>query len=173
MVKKPLMLKQLQLHEGIELQLYPDTEGNDTLGIGYNVAARTLEEFNRTIGRKIDVAAKPCITHDEAVQQCLADITRVERAVVVHFPEYQLLNEVRQRVCVDLAFNIGFKALGFKKCIAAIKINDWSWAARELIKSHWSTQVQPGVKASLTNTKIQGRADRLSRMLLTGADYVS
>lgn len=161
------MLAQLELHEGVRLRTYLDTEDNETLGIGYNIEARGLEDFERTIGRKIDTAANPCITMQEARLQCLADIKRVEHAVIVHFPEYESLSEVRQRVVIDLAFNIGFRALAFKQTIAAVKRRDWSTATRELYKSKWAYQVDDGPGGHF------GRADRLGRMLLTGEDYVS
>lgn len=167
------MLAQLIEHEGLRLQFYTDTLGNVTDGIGFNVTARGVGELERMIGRKIN--AEGDITSDEAKAVCLQDIARVERAVRVYFPEYDRLNEVRQRVVIDLAFNIGFRALGFKHCIEDIKKQDWSGAAVELHKAHWAIQVEPSVDltadaAKVANEPIRGRADRLARMLLTGMD---
>lgn len=167
------MLRQLALHEGIKLHYYLDTLGNTTNGIGFNVTARGVHELERMIGRKLNAVGD--ITTVEACQVCLQDIARVERAVLVYFPEYASLNDVRKRVCLDLAFNIGFKALGFKHCIADIKIGDWSSAAVELHKAHWALQVEPSVDlaadaAAILNERVRGRADRLARMLLTGQD---
>lgn len=169
------MLAQLELHEGLKLHVYCDTLGNETLGIGYNVTARGLEEFTRTVGHTI-VPGPACITSAEARRQCLADIARVERAVIVHFPPYPSLGDVRQRVVLDLAFNIGFSALGFKRCAAAIARRDWSTAAVELHKAHWAQQVEPDVDlhadaVAIHNERVRGRADRLARMLLTGEDF--
>lgn len=164
MVDRERMIAQLELHEGVRCKVYPDTEENLTLGVGYNITARGIEEFERTIGRQIDLTADPCITPEEARAQLVADIQRVQRAVLVHFPTFADLNEVRQRVVLDLAFNLGFRALNFQKCIAAIKRQDWSTAARELFKSRWAYQVDDGPGGRL------GRADRLARMLLTGLD---
>jgi lysozyme len=89
---------------------------------------------------------------------------RVEQAVILHFPTYDKLNEVRQRVVVDMAFNIGLTALAFKACIADVEKSDWSGAAKELFRSEWAYQVDDGPGGKY------GRADRLSYMLLTGTD---
>jgi lysozyme len=157
------MAAQLELHEGLRLKIYQDTEGYDTLGIGYNVSARGLEEFEHTIGHKFTGA----ITTEDARKQLLVDIDRYEAATRTHFPEYDTLSEVRQRVVLDLAFNLGYRALAFKQCIAAIRERDWSRAARELYRSRWARQVDDGPGGHF------GRADRLANMLLTGNDYTT
>ena len=167
MINQARMLAQLELHEGLRLEVYTDTEGNDTLGIGYNITGRTIEDFEATVKREIHLGLKPCITVAEARLQCAADARRVERAVIAHFPFYMQLSEVRQRVVVDLAFNIGFHALAFKQTRAAIEAQDWSRAYRELYKSKWAYQVDDGPGGHF------GRADRLGKMLLTNIDYTA
>jgi|SRR5579864_1665164 len=155
-VNREAIRAQLVLHEGLELHIYDDGEGNDTLGVGYNVTARGLDAFNRAIGRTLDLMSRADqITRAEALVMLDIDIDRVEGAVAMYFPDYVNLDEVRQRVCVDMGFNLGFRALGFHKCIAAIERKDWSRAARELYNSKWAREVK-------------GRCDRLANMLLTG-----
>lgn len=167
MVNKKRMAEQLELHEGVQLRVYQDTLGNDTLGIGYNVAARTLAEFEKTVKHPIDRTADPCITLAEARKQLAVDIVRVEKAVTFSYPGYETLNEVRQRVMIDLAFNLGLGLLTFKNFLAAVKARDWSKAAKELFKSKWAYQVDDGPGRHF------GRADRLAKMILTGEDYAS
>lgn len=166
MVARTQMLAQLALHEGIRKRVYVDTEGNYTLGIGYNVSARGLDFFEKTIGRKLPwhegAACVDIVTVDECKLVCAADIERFEQAIVVHWPHYLKLDEIRQRVALDMAFNLGFRALGFKNAIAAIERRDWSRATRELYKSKWANQVGDGEGGKFD------RCDRLARMLLTG-----
>lgn len=157
------MEAQLVLHEGCRLQAYLDTEENWTLGVGYNVTSRGLDMFERTIGRQIVwLTTQPIINRSEAMLMLRADIVRVESAVKVHWPYYLKLDSVRQRVAIDMAFNMGLMALGFKNAIAAVEAKDWSRAARELYKSKWSRQVGDG------EGKRFDRCDRLAGMLLTG-----
>jgi lysozyme len=164
MVNEHHMLAQLVLHEGIRLRVYLDTEGFETIGVGYNVSARGWDFLERTIGRKVTAGAGDLITRDEALKVCAEDIARVQSAVLVHWPYYAQLSEVRQRVAIDMAFNLGLRALGFRNAIAAIERNNWSKASRELYKSKWANQVGDGVGGKFD------RCDRLARMLLTGQE---
>lgn len=147
------MIAQLVLHEGLRLQEYIDTEDNVTIGVGYNVTARGWNDWARITGKLAGDGMTT--TRADALAVLAADLVRVEAAVRVHFPEYGALDVVRQRVVLDMAFNIGFRALGFKQTIAAIHARDWSRASREMYKSKWARQVGQ-------------RCDRLARMLLTG-----
>lgn len=158
MVNRERLKQQLILHEGLKLKPYKDTLGNWTIGVGYNVTARGWEWLEHAIGRRLD--ASRSITEDEARLVLALDIERIEAAVLKHFPPYNALNEVRQRVVLDMAFNLGYRALGFNNTIAAIEHQQWSIASRELYKSKWATQVGD-------------RCDRLSKMLLTGLDYTN
>jgi lysozyme len=175
MVNLARMKQQLILHEGLKLQPYVDTEDNWTILVGYNLSARGWDDIERILGRHIEPPHEtrteehpfgvPHLTENDALIVLQSDIERVQRAVLQYFPEYVALSEVRQRVCLDMAFNMGFRALGFKQCIAAMKRKDWSTASRELYKSKWARQVGdgPGGKTD--------RCDRLAQMLLTGNDY--
>jgi len=164
------MEEQLMLHEGLRLKPYLDTEGNWTVGVGYNIDGRGWEFFEQTVLRRcrpVDGAGTETarVTKEESLKVLRADIKRVEKAVRTYYPGYDSLGDVRQRVFVDMSFNMGFKALGFKNAIAAAKKNDWSACAREVWKSKWAGQVGdgPGQK--------EDRADRLTKMLLTNIDY--
>jgi lysozyme len=174
LVNEDRMVDQLLLHEGEKLTPYLDTLGNWTVGTGYNLDARGVEFLNSTLGTHFtqdDHSEHPFasvrLTQAQSRLVLRADLRRFEAAVKVHFPEYLNLDEVRRRVILDMAFNLGFRALGFKAAIAAIKARNFSQAARELYKSKWAYQVGDG------EGKKFDRCDRLSRMLLTGEDYTT
>ncbi len=167
-VNRDKMIAQLILHEGIRLAPYLDTMGNWTIGVGYNITGRGITDLESVCARSLrGDTALIRITRDEALAMLAADIQRVQRAVIAHMPTFPSLNEIRQRVCVDLAFNIGWHALDFKRCIAAITRSDWSQAARELYTSRWALQVGDGQGGR------RDRCDRLAGMLLTGTDYTT
>lgn len=166
------MAEQLLLHEGLRLKPYLDTEGYWTVGVGYNLSARGVEDIERVTGKKVKLrptAEEPfrglVLTRDQSLALLKEDIVRYENAVKVHFPEYFNLSEVRQRVILDMAFNMGFRALQFKNTAAAIKAQQWSRAAMHLYRSKWAHQVDDGEGGRF------GRADRLVQMLLTNQDY--
>lgn len=165
MVNKARLTVQLILHEGLKLKPYKDTVGKWTIGVGYNVTDRGWEYLEHVIGRKPDASLS--ITEDEARLVLAKDIDRIEPSVISHFPEYVNLSEVRQRVVMDMAFNLGYRALGFNNTIAAIRHQQWSTASRELYKSKWSHQVGDGEGGKFD------RCDRLSKMLLTNQDFTA
>lgn len=167
-VDRRAVAAQLLLHEGCRLKPYLDTEGNWTVLIGYNLSARGWEPIERLLGRKLAVHGtperpfgEPALSPGDAARVLGADIERLEQAVPVAFPEYRVLSEIRQRVVLDMAFNMGTKALGFKQAIAAARAQNWSQCARELYKSKWSRQVGDGPGGKFD------RVDRLARMVLT------
>ena len=173
------MLDQLELHEGYRPTLYRDSVGKWTAGIGYNVDDRGLGPMSTALGKTISMAylRDTGLTHEEARAVCLTDIRYFEDRVRRRFNEYDMLDEIRQRVCVDLAFNMGAKALGFKSVIAAVRLallqtagSDlrqacWDAACYHLMDSLWANQVDDGLGGKY------GRADRLCQMLRTGADF--
>ena len=172
MVNNDRMEMQLELHEGVKLEAYEDTLGNWTIATGYNLSARSVDDLERVLRR-------PFVVHDDdrpfrdvrlASRQetrlvLRQDIDRVQSATRAYFPYYDKLDEVRQRVVLDMAFNLGFRALTFQKARAAVERRDFTAAVKEIYRSKWAYQVDDGPGGKF------GRADRLASMLLTGKDY--
>lgn len=129
---------QLMRHEGVRLLPYRDTVGKTTIGIGRNLT---------------DVG----ITHDEAmflldndIDACIHDL--------ISFPWFADLDPVRQRVLVDLRFNLGGAGLRkFTTTLSYIASGEFALASVNLLKSKWAMQVG-------------ARAITLARMLDTGKD---
>ena len=68
------------------------------------------------------------------------------------------LDDVRQRVLLDMAFNLGVVGLlSFKRTLGVIEAGRYELAAAMMLDSKWAGQVGQ-------------RAERLSRMMATGKD---
>ena len=114
---------QLQRHEGVRLRPYTDTVGKLTIGVGRNLT---------------DMG----ITLDEAMMMLDHDIDRCVVELATAFPWFISLDPMRQRVCVDLCFNMGIARLsGFKNTLAAVARRDYDAAAQGLHDSKWYGQV--------------------------------
>lgn len=114
---------QLILHEGLELKTYQCSAGYITLGVGRNV-----EELG--------------ITEDEARYLLDNDILRVSKELDDNLPWWRDLSEVRQRVFVDMVFNLGIsRFLNFKLAIGAAEEERWDDCASEMLSSRWADQV--------------------------------
>lgn len=149
--------QQLIKHEGLKLTAYRCSEGYLTIGVGFNIDGRGLNELERILGRKVEPISAG-ITRAEALAVLDHDIEHFEAAVRRHLgPVYDNLSEPRQRVCVDFAFNLGNRALKFHNTIAALKRGDFEATAQGMEKSLWFRQVK-------------GRAKELVATMRTGQD---
>lgn len=133
------LIAQLDLHEGRRRKPYTDTVGKLTIGVGHNLSDRGLSD------RVIDI-----ILHE--------DIEDHWYELVTALPWVKGLDDVRQRVLLDMAFNLGIpKLLGFKNTLAAVERGDYEAAKAGMLNSKWATQVGH-------------RAIRLAEMMESGID---
>jgi len=137
MVDRNAMVRQLRLHEGERLRPYRCTAGKLTIGVGRNLEDRG-------------------ITAEESAMLLSNDISREERELLAALPWVAKLSEVRQRVLLDMTFNLGLQGLlAFKRTLAAIQAGQYQQAAGMMLESLWARQVGQ-------------RAQRLSQMMATG-----
>ena len=136
---KEKLVDQLIRHEGMELKVYKDSLGIETIGVGRNLVDRGVSE-------------------KEARYLCNNDIDIVEQELGKSFPIVNNLDDVRTRVLLDMAFNVGLPRLrGFKRMWAALEDNDYGEAAKEMLDSKWARQVKT-------------RAYTLARMMESGEE---
>lgn len=134
---RDLLIAELERDEGNRGDLYYDTLGNPTIGIGHNLKARPLSqpEIDYIFGN---------------------DLAGVEMDLDRAFPWWRTLDDVRQRVLINLCFNLGISGLQtFHNTLAAIRDGDYASAAKGLRGSLWAQQVR-------------ARAERLAHMMATG-----
>lgn len=114
---------QLLKHEGLRLHPYTDTVGKLTIGVGRNLIDRGISE-------------------DEAMAMLDSDITAVWQEVNMAIGCFGSLDENRQHVLLNMAFNLGVpRLLKFKKFLAACEAHKWDVAADEMLDSAWAKQV--------------------------------
>ena len=113
----------LKLHEGCELNPYTCTSNRLSIGYGRNIEDRgiTLAEANYLLKN---------------------DIVYFGKQLWETYAWYRDLDEIRQAVCIDMAFNLGMGGFSqFKKMHAAMAIADYDKAANEMLNSRWANQV--------------------------------
>ena len=138
-------INKLIAHEGLRLQVYQDTLGIDTIGIGRNLEDRgiTKEEMDWMDIPNMDAIYEYGITEADAMYLAQNDVQIVEEELVRSHPCVEELDAVRQLVLVDMAFNLGVPRLSkFKKMWAAIHENKFDVAAKEMLDSRWANQVK-------------------------------
>ena len=128
-----------RLQGGGEQKPYQCTAGYLTIGVGRNIEERGLsdDEIDYILNNDVNIAT------DELVRT---------------FDWYADLDEVRQRVVVDMVFNLGMPRFQqFKKMIQALDEGDYKEASIQMMDSRWASQVGQ-------------RSERLRDMMETGED---
>ena len=138
-------MEKLIAHEGLRLQVYKDSLGIATIGIGRNLEDRgiTPEELEWMDIPNMDTIYEYGISEADAMYLAQNDVQIVEEELLRSHPCVENLDAVRQLVLVDMAFNMGVPRLGkFKKMWAAIHENNFDEAAKEMLDSRWANQVK-------------------------------
>ena len=143
--RKEHLLKELVKHEGLRLQVYQDTLGIDTIGIGRNLKDRGIskEELDELDIPTIDHVYEYGITEADAMLLAENDVQIVEEELLRAHPCVEDLDAVRQLVLVDMAFNMGVPRLcKFVKMWNAIHEKKFDVASKEMLDSRWANQVK-------------------------------
>ncbi len=128
---------QLSLHEDKRSFPYVDSVGKVSIGIGRNLDDRGLSP-------------------DEIDYLYRNDIELVVSDLNNHLPWWRSMSENRQRVILDMCFNMGIhRLLGFHTTLRLMSEGKYAEASRQMLQSKWRKQVK-------------GRALRLSRMMEQG-----
>ena len=141
-----LIYKQLARHEGRpklngRAYAYQDTEGLWTIGTG------------RLIHK-----GRGGLTDDECDYLLANDVKEFEAGLDANIPWWRSLDPVRQRVILDMAFNLGVEGLlEFRNTLAYIRSKDYANASKNMLLSKWAKQVGT-------------RSITLSEMMKTGKD---
>ena len=140
--------EELKRDEGFSRKPYKDTMGYWTIGYGHC----TGNELPTLIARGIsEEFANELLEGDIQVA-----IEQTELLCLKHSIDFDKLSDARQRVLVNMCFNLGAVGLSkFKRMWYCIAYKDWNGAAEEMLESSWSKQVK-------------GRAARLATMMKEG-----
>ena len=142
---KDLLMQKLVAHEGMRLDVYKDTLGINTIGIGRNLDDRgiTKDDLDWMDDPSIEYVYSDGITEADAIYLAQNDVQIVEEELLRAHPCVDRLDAVRQLVLVDMAFNLGVPRLcKFKKMWAAVEAEDFPTAAKEMLDSRWANQVK-------------------------------
>lgn len=135
-----LLLQELKRDEGIIPHAYQDSLGYWTIGVGRLIDKRkggrlTSTEIDYLLGNDIDEKIK--------------DLDKVA-------PWWRQLSPTRQRVMINMTFNMGIGWIStFKNTVANIKEGNYEAAAKGMLASKWAKQVG-------------ARATRLAEMMRVG-----
>jgi lysozyme len=133
----------IKTHEGLRLAPYKCSANHWTIGWGHSLTAH---------GEAIPTS----ISLSKAREYFSQDLIDAISACETIFTGWNDIDDVRQAILVDMAFNLGGPGLRkFKKMIAAVNNRRWNRASVEMLDSRWANQVG-------------SRAVELARMMESG-----
>lgn len=138
--ERDALIDQLILHESLRLKPYMDSVGKITIGVGRNLTDVGLSR------------QEAMALLDNDINACVTDLAS--------YPWFGDLDAIRQRVLLDMRFNLGPTRLrAFKGMLNAIAGGNYAGTANAM-------------KASLWYRQVKTRGERLVEMMRTGEDYI-
>ena len=145
-------LRQLMRHEGSRKDkrgrhvAYRCPAGALTIGYGHNLDANPIA----------GVGEGDVLYEDEARELLIADVERFGRELDKKLPWWRELDEPRQAVLLNMAFNMGVpRLMKFRRTLQAVREQRWDDARTGMLTSNWACQVK-------------SRAPELASQMLTG-----
>jgi lysozyme len=142
------LMRQLERDEGICLEVYKDSLGYKTVGIGHLIEdddPRWLR--NLQVGDKITLAQA-----EELFEEDLEIAT--EHAEEIFGTSWIFFPDIAREVFINMLFNLGRdNFLEFENTIQAAHQLDWAKVAVEMLDSKWANQV--GDRANRLSTLIE------------------
>lgn len=122
----------IKKHEGFRATIYLCSAGKHTIGYGHNCDAHG----------DLDAYKDRVISPAEADDILLTDLNDVILDCTKFVRTFDILDEPRKAVIVDMAFNLGIDGLlKFRNFLGYTVIGNWKRAASEMYNSKWFTQV--------------------------------
>jgi lysozyme len=110
-------------HEGYRQDLYEDTEGIITIGVGYNIQEKGLPDYIIKL------------LLNDSINEARSELDRIK-------PDWTRYSDNRQEVLINMMFNLGAPRFQeFRKFWKALKSNNFNLASAEMLDSKWSRQV--------------------------------
>ena len=135
-MNKEVLKEQIKRHEGEVLEVYEDSLGYLTLGVGHLIQ-KSDPEYGQPAGTPVS---------QEVVDMYYEDDFNKHVAEAIHVfgteEAFANLPENIQHVLVNMCFNLGGTRLSkFRNMLAACREHDWKRMAAEMEDSRWFKQV--------------------------------
>ena len=136
-MNKEILKEQIKRHEGEVLEVYEDSLGYLTLGVGHLIQ-KSDPEYGQPAGTPVS---------QEVVDMYYADDFDKHVEETIHVCEnnnivFDALPENIQHVLVNMCFNLGANRLGkFRNMLYAVSTSDWKEMANQMEDSRWFGQV--------------------------------
>lgn len=169
-LNKEKLKKQLIIDEGCIKEVYLDSKGYPTFGIGHLVKPKDPEYFELKVNvpfvfdkslskdekqARLDASGYRLAVSDERINQAFeSDVDSHCDDCLDIFPNFATFDEEVKQIVANMVFNLGKGGFSkFKKLIAAINAKDYLKAAIEMKDSKWYSDVGNRAKRLIKRMK--------------------
>ena len=140
-----ILVQEVIYEEGFRTESYQDTKGYWTIGVGH------------LLGSDANLYSGMVWDPETVVVKFMQDLNDAMVHASKLIPVFSTLSLVRQRVLVNMMFNLGPSRFGtFVNMIRAINQHDYVGAHREMLDSKWAKSDVPSRAARLSHRWING-----------------
>ena len=136
-MNKEVLKEQIKRHEGEVLEVYEDSLGYLTLGVGHLIQ-KSDPEYGQPAGTPVSQEVVDMYYEDDFDKHVEETIHVCENNNIV----FDALPESIQHVLVNMCFNLGANRLGkFRNMLYAVSTSNWKEMASQMEDSRWFGQV--------------------------------
>jgi len=136
-LNKEVLKEQIKRHEGEVLEVYEDSLGYLTLGVGHLIQ-KSDPEYGQPAGTPVSQEVVDMYYEDDFDKHVEETIHVCENNNIV----FDALPESIQHVLVNMCFNLGANRLGkFRNMLYAVSTSNWKEMANQMEDSRWFGQV--------------------------------
>ncbi|QKF72963.1 putative phage-related lysozyme [Aliarcobacter faecis] len=131
--------------EGFNKTVYKSPEGFDTIGYGRNIEVNPLTQDElKSIGATTSTSKTSYQLSEEIAKTWLKkELERVKNSLSKELQFFDKLDDVRQAILIDMAYNMGIKGLlSFKNTLKLINDGNYVEASKNMEQSNWYKQVK-------------------------------
>lgn len=148
----------LRIDEGLKLELYKDTEGFWTIGIGQLITKNPSKDVARAeLDKLMGRVCNGRITRVEAETLFNRSVEKARAGVMRNAklkPVYDSLDEVRRCALINMVFQMGEAGVaGFTNSLRLLQQKKWDEAAVNLAQSRWYKQTPNRAKRVISTFK--------------------
>ena len=152
------IFEMLRIDEGCKLDLYKDTEGYWTIGIGQLITKNPSKDVARAeLDKLMGRVCNGRITQHEAETLFNRSVEKARASVMRNAelkPVYDSLDEVRRCALINMVFQMGEAGVaGFTNSLRLLQQKRWDEAAVNLAQSKWYKQTPNRAKRVISTFK--------------------
>lgn len=144
---KTQLIKSIEENEGLRLKPYLCPAKTLTIGYGRNIEDKGISK-------------------SEAMLLLENDLNEINNQLLAEYEFYQLLDNPRKNVLIEMVYNMGFPRFkGFKSMLKYLEKNDFYNASVEMLDSKWHRDFQTYAPHTKTENL---RSSKLSKIMKEG-----